>query len=158
MEEETYALKNRQTGTYQYEVTVPETGESKKASTLESVLTITLHDIVKHLTTRSLILAFADQHVDRDSRGVDPQERPQTDLDYQAACEVAQPGIAPQVKRKERHLVFELSQPLTRAQATLLDEHAGKIFNRYYIKDELEVELDTLLEEARDNRKVVAHE
>ncbi len=138
MEEETYALKNRQTGTYQYEVTVPETG--------------------KHLTTRSLILAFADQHVDRDSRGVDPQERPQTDLDYQAACEVAQPGIAPQVKRKERHLVFELSQPLTRAQATLLDEHAGKIFNRYYIKDELEVELDTLLEEARDNRKVVAHE
>ncbi len=51
MEEKTYALNIRQTGKYQYEVTVPETGESKKPSTLESVLTITLHDIVKHLTT-----------------------------------------------------------------------------------------------------------
>ncbi len=96
MEEKTYALKNRQTGTYEYEVTVPETGATKTASTLESVLTITLHDIGKHLTTRSLFLAFADQHVDRDGRGVDPQ----TDLDPQAACEVAQPGIAPQVKRR----------------------------------------------------------
>jgi len=54
--------------------------------------------------------------------------------------------------------VFELSGLLRRAQATWLDEHAGKLFNRYYIKDELEVELDTLLEEARDNRKAVAHE
>ncbi len=101
---------------------------------------------------------FADQHIDRDGRGIDPQERPQTDLDYQATFEVAQLGIAPQVKRKEHHLVFELSRLLRRAQITWLDEHAGKLFNRYYIKDELEVEHDTLLEEARDNRKAVAHE
>ena len=158
MEEKTYTLNIRQTGKFQYEVTVPETGATKMAATLDSALNITFHDILKHLTTRSLILVFADQHVDRDSRSVDPQERPKTDLERQAAFEVAQLGIAPQVKRKERHLVFELSRPLTREQATWLDEHAGKLFDRYYIKDELEVRLDALREEARDNRKAAAHE
>ncbi len=158
MEEKTYTLNIRQTGQFQYEVTVPETGATKMAATLDSALNITFHDILKHLTTRSLILVFADQHVDRDSRSVDPQECPQTDLEYQAAFEVAQLGIAPQMKRKERHLVFELSRPLTREQATWLDEHAGKLFDRYYIKDEREVEIDALREEARDNRKTAAHE
>jgi hypothetical protein len=158
MKEKTYPLNIRQTSKYHYEVTVPETGATKTVPTLDSVLTITLHDIVKHLTTRSLILVFADQHVDSDGRGVDSQERPKTDLDHQAAFEVAQLGIAPRVKRRERHLVFELSRPLTREQATWLDEHAGKLFDRYYIKDELEVELDTLLEKARENRKEADHE
>jgi hypothetical protein len=158
MEEKISTLNIRQTGTYQYKVIVPETGVEKIAPTLDSALTLTLHDSVKHLTTRSLILVFADQHVDRDGRGVDPQERPQTDLDHQAACEIAQLGIAPQVKRSERHLVFELSHLLTREQATWLDEHAGKLFDRCYLKEELEVKLDTLLEEARDHRKAAAHE
>jgi hypothetical protein len=158
MEEKTYTLNIRQTGKYKYEVTVPQTGTTKTAPTLESALTITVHDILKHLTTRYLILVFADQHVDRDGRSVDPQQCPQTDLEHQAAIEVAQLGIAPQVKRRERHLVFELSRPLTRAQATWLDTHAGKLFDRYSIKDELEVRLDALLEKARDNRKSAALE
>src|SRR5260221_14017045 len=106
MEEKTSTLNSRQTGTFQYEVTVPETGATKTAATLDSALTITLHDILKHLTTRALIMVFADQHVDRDGRSVDLQERPQTELEHQAALEVAQLGIAPQVKGRERHLVF----------------------------------------------------
>jgi hypothetical protein len=158
LEEKTYTLNIRQTGTFQYEVTIPETGTTKTAPTLDSALTITVHDIVKHLTTRYLILVFGDQHVDKDGRNVDPQQCPQTDLERQAAIEVAQLGIAPQVKRREHHLVFEVSRPLTQAQATWLDEHAGKLFDRYSIKDELEVRLDALLEEARDNRKAAALE
>jgi hypothetical protein len=154
MEEKTYTLNIRQTGKFQYEVTVPEIGVTKSAATLDSALTITLHDILKHLTTRYLILVFADQHADRDGRSIDLQD----DLEHQAALEVAQLGIAARVKGKERHLVFELSCPLTREQVAWLDEHAGKLFNSYYIKDELEVELDTMLEEARDNRKAAAHE
>src|SRR5260221_6998185 len=106
MEEKTSTLNSRQTGTFQYEVTVPETGATKTAATLDSALTITLHDILKHLTTRYLILVFADQHADRDDRSVDPQDLPQTDLERQVAFEVAQLGIASQVKRRERHLVF----------------------------------------------------
>ena len=148
MEEKTYTLNIRQTSTHRYEVTVPEIGTTKAAPTLDSALTITLHDIIKHLTNRSLILVFADHYADSDGRRFDQQERPLTDLERQAAFEVAQMGIAPQVKRRERHLVFELSRPLTREQATWLDEHVGKLFDRYHIKDELEVQLDTLREEA----------
>jgi len=158
MEEKTYTLNIRQTGIYQYEVTVPETGTTKTASTLDSVLNITLHDIINHLSTRHLILVFADQQVDRDDRSAGPQQCPQTDLEHQTAIEVVQLGIAPQVKRRERHLVFEVTQPLTQAQATWLDEQTGKLFERYYIKDQIEVELDALLEEARDKRKAAAFE
>jgi hypothetical protein len=106
-----------------------------------------LHDILKHLTTRYLILVFADQHADRNGRSINPQD----DLEHQAALEVAQLGIAPRVKGKERHLVFELSCPLTREQARWLDRHVGKLFDGYYIKDELEVEFDAL-------RKAAANE
>src|SRR5438874_7987741 len=108
MEVRTYTLNIRQTGTYQYEVTVPETGTTKTAPTLDSALTITLHNILKHLTTRHLILMFADQHIDKDRPSVDPQEYLKADLEYQAAFEVAQQGIALKVKRREHHLVFEL--------------------------------------------------
>src|SRR5713226_1743882 len=117
MEEKTYTLNIRQTGTYQYEVTIPEIGATKTAATLDSALNITLHDILKHLTTRSLILVFADHHADRDDRSLDLQACLQTDLEQQAALEVAHLGIAPQVKRRERHLVFEVSRQLTREQA-----------------------------------------
>ena len=158
MKEQTYTLNIRQTGLYQFEVTVPETGGTKMAATLDSVLNITLHDILKHLTTRSLILVFAQQHTDRDSWSVNPQERRQTDLEHQAAFGVAQLGIAPQMKRREYHLVLELSCPLTREQPTWIDAHVGKLFDKYHIKDELEVELDAVREEAHDNRKVAAHE
>jgi len=158
MEEKTYTLNIRQTGQYQYEVTVPETGATKTAPTLDSALNITLNEILKHLTTRYLILVFADQHLDKEGRSADLQERPQTDLEHQAAFEIAQLGIAPQMKRRERHLVFELIRPLTREQATWLDEHAGKLFDSYHIKDELEVRLDALREEAHDNRKATAPE
>ncbi len=158
MEEKTSTLNIRQTGIYQYEVTIPETGATKTALTLDSVLTITLHDIVKHLTVRSLILVFANQGVDRNGQSADPQKSPETDLEHQATLEVAQLDIASQVKRRERHLVFEVSRPLSRAQATWLDEQEGKLFYRYFFKDELEIQLDTLLEKAHENRKATAHE
>ena len=158
MEEKTYTLTIRQTGPYQDEVTRPEIGATKTAATLECALTLTVHGILKHLTTRSLILVFADQHVDRDGGCVDPQGGPHPALEQQAVVEGAQLGIAPQVKRRERHLVFALSCPFTRAQARWPDEHAGKLFERYDTKDGLEVELDALLQAARDNRKVAPHE
>src|SRR6266704_23040 len=103
MEEKTYTLNIRQTGKFQYEVTIPEIGATKMAPTLDSALNITSHDILKHLMTRYRIL------------------------------------------------VFELSRPLTREQGTWLDGHVGKLFDGYYIKDELEGEFDALREEAHDN-------
>lgn len=132
MEEKTYTLNIRQTGKFQYEVTVPETGASKTAPTLDSALNITLHDILKHLTSRYLVLVFADRHFDDKEWFIEPQERPQTDLERQAAFEVEQLGIAPHVKMRERHLVFELSHPLTQKQAQWLDGHKGKLFDHYY--------------------------
>lgn len=158
MEEKNYTLNIRQTGPYQYKVTVPEIDVTKMTPTLDSALNIILHDILKHFTIRFLILVFADHHADRNSQNVDPQGFPQTDQEHQAAFEVAQLGIAPQVKRSERHLVFELSSPLTREQVTWLNEHAGKLFDSYYIKDEHEVQLDTLREEAHESRKAEANE
>src|SRR5260221_13300278 len=104
MEEKTSTLNIRPAGTYQYEVPVPETGAPKTAPTLDSALTFISHDILKYLTTHYLILVLADQHADRAVRSVDPQERPQTDLEYQAALEAAQLGIALQLKRGERDL------------------------------------------------------
>ena len=158
MEERTYTLNIRKTGTYQYEVTVPETGATKAATTLDSALAITLHDILKHLTVRHLILVFDDPRNDRDDQHVDAHERLHTDLEHQAAREVVQRRIASQVKSSERHLVFEGAQPLTREQATWLDEQAGKLFESYHFKDELEVELDALWEEAQVNRRAAADE
>ncbi len=144
MEQKISTLNIRQIGTYLYEVIITETGATKTPPTLESALTVTLHDILKHLTTRSLILVFADHLADGDDRSVDPQVHPQTDLEQQVAFELAQLGGAPQVKRRKRHLLFELSRPLAREQAACIDEHAGKLFYSYHIKDELEVPLDIL--------------
>ena len=158
MEEDTSTLKSRQTGAYHYQVTVLEAGATKTAPTLDSALTIILHASLKHLTIRSLILVLADQHADRAGRRVDPQERPHTDLEHQAAFEGAQLGSTPQLMRSERHLVFEWSRPFTQEQAAWLDEQVGKLFDSYCIKDKLEVQLNALLEEARDNRKAAAHE
>jgi hypothetical protein len=151
-------LNIRQTGTYLYEAIITETGATKTPPTLESALTVTLHDILKHLTTRSLILVFADHVANRKGQSVDPQEGTITDLEQQATFELAQLGIATQVKRRERHLLFELSRSLIRKQATWPDEHAGRLFESYYINDERPVQLDTGLKEVRDNRKVATHE
>jgi len=47
---------------------------------------------------------------------------------------VEQLGIALHVERRERHLVFEVSHPLTKEQEKWLDENAGKLFDRYTSK------------------------
>ena len=138
MEEKTYTLNIRQTGKIQFEVTVPETGTTKTAATIDSALSITLHDILKHLTSRHLVLVFADQHFDDKGWFIEPQERPRTDLEQQAAFEVEQLGIAPHVKTRECHLVFELSHPLTLKQAQWLGDHEGKLFDRYYTKGDVD--------------------
>jgi hypothetical protein len=158
MKEKTYTLNIRQAGTYQYEVTIPEIGATKTAPTLDSALSITLHDILKHFNARYLILSFADQYFDREGESADLQECLQTDLEHEAILGIARLDISQQVKRRERHLVFKLSCPLTREQVTWLNEHAGKLFDQYSIKDELEVENDAMREEVRDNRKAANHE
>jgi hypothetical protein len=158
MEEKTYTLNIRHTGTWQYEVTIPEIGVMKTAPTLDSALNITFQDIVKHFTSRSLILVFADQPDNKNALGIDPQEHLRTHREDQAAFEVAQQGIASRVNRRKHHLVFALSRPLTRAQTMWLNRHAGELYDTFYIKVEYEEELDAMLEEARDHRKTTAYE
>jgi hypothetical protein len=158
MKKKTYTLNIRQTGTYQFEVTVPEIGATKTAATLDSALLITLHDILQHLTTRSLILVFIDHDADGEGQGVDPQPCPPTALEHQTALEVAHLGIAPLTKRRERHLVFEVTRPFSRAQTTWLDEQAGKLLDRYFFKYESEVMLDALLLEAHDNSNAASYD
>jgi len=129
MEEKTFTLNIHQTGQWQYETTIPEIGVSKTAPMLDIALNITLRDIVEHLTTRYLILVF-----------VDPQERPQTDLEQQAAFEVERLCIAPHVLfARERHMVFVLLLSLTHVQAAWLNEQKGKFFDWCYTQDEIEV-------------------
>ncbi len=148
MEEKTYTLNIHHPSKFAYKVTIPEMGVTTQSTVnLDTALMLAGKAIEKHLTTRYLILVFVDQ-----------QEHPQTDLEQQVALEVAKLGIAPQAQRKECHLVFELAHPLTREQARWLDEQAGKLFERYYTKDEMEVALDALREEARDNRKGTPNE
>src|SRR6266516_145749 len=132
MKKKTYTLNIRQTGQYQYEVTVPEIGATKTAATLDSALNITLHDILMHLTTRYLILVFTDQDADREGRGVDPQACLPTGLEHQTTQHVANRGIASQVPRRELQLLVEVIQPLPRAQTTWIDEQTGKLCHRYY--------------------------
>ena len=139
MQEKTFPLNIHQTGQGQYEITLPEIGFSKTAPTLDSAMNITLRDIVKHLTTRSLIQVFVDRHFDEMGWFVDPQERPQIDLEQQAAFEVERLGIAPHVFTRQRQLVFELSHPLTREQAAWIHEQKGTFFDSYYTQDEMEV-------------------
>ncbi len=158
MEEQTSTLHIRQTGKFQFEVTVPAMSTRKTAPTLDSALHITFHDMLKHLTTRSLILVFADQHVEKDDRSVDAQACTHTDLEHQAVVELAHLGSVPQVKRSERHLVCALSHPLTRAQTTWLEKHAGTLFDSYPIEDGFEADLDAVPEEAHDNRKAARNE
>ena len=50
--------------------------------TLDSALSITLRDIVKHRTIYYLIQVFVDRLFDEIGWFVDPQERPQTDLEH----------------------------------------------------------------------------
>lgn len=143
MEDMTYTLHIRHPSRFDYHVTLPEIGVTTQSSVnLDTALMLAGKAIEKHLTTRQLILVFPDQE-----GGL------LADLEQQAALEVAHLGIAPQVQRKERHLVFELSRPLTREQARWLDEQDGKLFERYYTKDEMEIALDTLQEEARGNKQ-----
>jgi hypothetical protein len=149
MEEKTYTLNVRQVDKFRFEVTIPEIGASVEGSNIDGAMTYASRAIVKHLTTRYLILVFVDQHFDEEGWFIDPQERAQTDLEKQATFEVEQRGIAPLVERRERHLVFKLDAPLTREQARWLDENEGKLFYRYFTKDEIEVSLDEMKEEAR---------
>ena len=126
MQEKTFTLNIHQTGHWQYEITIPEIDVPKTTPKLDSALNITLRDIVKHLTTRYLIQVFVDRHFDEMGWFVDPQERPQTELEQKAAFEVERLGIAPYVFTRKRHLVFVLSQSLTREQAAWIYEQKGR--------------------------------
>src|SRR6266702_3437433 len=158
MEEKTYTLNIRHTGTWQYEVTIPEIGVMKTAPTLDSALNITFQDIVKHFTSRFLILVFADQPDDKNALDVDPQEHLHHDLEDQAAFEIVQQGIAQHVRGRKINFEFAYYLRLNGEQPMWLNMQKGKLFDMYYIKDELEVALDAFLEEARDHRKTTTHE
>lgn len=133
---ETYTLQIHHPSKYDYHITVPELDITTQSTVnLDSALMLASRAIEKHLKTRQLVLVFQDSTV----------------LEEQTALsilEVAKQGIAPHCERKEVHLVFDLSQPLTREQARWLDAMDGKLFHRYFTKDEVEVSLDELKEKA----------
>jgi hypothetical protein len=159
MEDTTYTLHIRQLGEFEHIISIPEIGVTTQATaTLDSALTMATNAIKKHLTARYLVLVYIDEHVNRDGLFGDPLGSPQTELERQAAYEVVQRGIAPSLDRRERHLLFALSQTLTREQARWLDEQTGKLFYRYFFKDEFEVMSDALMEEIRNNRKAATNE
>jgi hypothetical protein len=148
MEETTYTLHIRHPSRFDYHVTIPEMGVTTQSTVnLDTALMLAEKAIEKHLTTRYLTLVFVDQE---DGLPTDPEQ--------QAVLEVAHLGIAPQVQRRERHLVFALAHPFTREQARWLDEQNGKLFDRYYTRDEMDIALDTLPEEAHGSRKVATNE
>lgn len=149
MEEKTYTLNVRQMDQFHYEVTIPEIGVTEEGGSCDGALYNAAKAITKHLTTRLLILVFVDQRFDEENWFIDPQERPQTDMEKQAAFEIEQLGIAPLVERRERHLVFKLNAPLTREQAKWLEERQGKLFDWFTTRNEAEVKLDELQAEAR---------
>jgi hypothetical protein len=73
---------------------------------------------------------YIDQHIDRDSQRVDPQEHPRTDLEHQAVFEAVQLGIASRVKRREKSVTyFRVVTPAPTRTSTGLDEHAEKLFD-----------------------------
>jgi hypothetical protein len=140
MEEATYTLTIRHPDTFSWEVHIPEIGATTPScATLDSALNLARHVVEKHLTTRQLILVFVNDETSSEER------------ERQIIHEVEQQGLAPQILRREHHLVFSLSQPLTREQMRWLDGSRGKLFYRYFVKDETEIGLEQLLE-AKPNR------
>lgn len=142
MEDTTYTLSIHHPSRFDYHVTIPEIGiTTEPSATLNGAIVDATLTIEKHLTTRQLILVFVDEPSDLAEVLVDSGE-----LESQAAFEVERLGIAPHAARRERHLVFELSQPLTPEQGRWLDNKIGKIFARYYFKDQIEMTLEGLAE------------
>jgi hypothetical protein len=85
---------------------------------------------------------YIDQHIDGDSRRVDLQEHPRTDLEHQAVFEEAQPGIATGVKRREKSVTsFRVVTPAPTRTSTGLDEHAEKLFDNITSKMSLKARL-----------------
>lgn len=85
---------------------------------------------------------YIDQHIERDSRRVDPQEHPRTDLEHQAVFDAAQLGIASRVKRREKSVTsFRVVTPAPTRTSTGLDEHAEKLFDNITSKMSLKARL-----------------
>ncbi len=138
MEQATYTLTLQQTEQFRFEVTVPEIGITVSGATLDSAVLEAHRAIVKHHTTCYLILVFADQHFDEQGWYLEPRKR-LTGQELVAFSDLASLGIKPGAVESERHLIFRLEQPLTLEQAKWLDENTGKLFDRYFTKDETEV-------------------
>ena len=134
MEDKTYALNIRHPSKFDYHITIPEIWvTTQSTANLDSALMQASQAIEKHFTMRYLMLVFHDE-----------QDAGNGKLTRQAAFKFVELGITTSCKSKEMHLIYELSQPLTREQARWLDEQEGKLFYRYFTKDEIEMETENI--------------
>ena len=68
----------------------------------------------------------------------EPQEITQTFMEEHAVSTIKELGVLSQPTRVERHLVFELRQPLTPGQLWALEQLKKRdYFAGFYIKDEV---------------------
>jgi hypothetical protein len=142
MERITYTLNVHQVDKYRYEVTIPEIGATVEGGTFDGAIYHAQQAIEKHHSIRFLVLIFKDRRFDGQNWYIDPEARLQTDLEQQTVFELEQLGIAPHISGSERHLIFELQQPLTPEQLAWLREHEGDLFDEFRVNNELMIPLD----------------
>ncbi len=87
-----------------------------------------------------LALVFVTGHCDGEERPTAPSELPQTLEEELATSIVAELEISPQPGRRECHLFFELTHPLSQDQVTGLEAYRGDLFDNFYVRDEISPE------------------
>lgn len=84
-----------------------------------------------------LALVFVTGHGDGEEEHPALSQLPQTLEEELAASVVAELEISPQPGRRECHLFFELTHPLSQDQVTGLEAYRGSLFDNFYVRDEL---------------------
>lgn len=84
-----------------------------------------------------LALVFVTGCCDGEEGTAAPSELPQTLEEVCASSIVAELEISPQPGRRECHLFFELTRPLSRDQVAGLEAYRGGLFDNFYVRDEI---------------------
>ncbi len=87
-----------------------------------------------------LALVFVTGRYDGEEGFTEPSELPQTLEEICAASIVAELGISLQPERRECHLFFELTHPLSQVQVAGLEAYRGGLFDNFYVRDEISLE------------------
>lgn len=139
----TYTLTISQTGKHAYCVDVPEIGFlSHEQCNLDTALMLAAHAIEAHHKQRMLVLVFSTSRIEAHAT--------KKTLD---ACRDVPSDFLSVVDTCENHVFFKLAHPLTKEQSRWLDDNDGKLFTRYYTVDEVDMDLASLVREARESEK-----